>query len=73
MKAKDIENILSASGRLVLKNGMLGEIYYIENDDGQILPILKNQFYKFKETCLNKDESEQRWFREQTSTWYYWR
>ena len=73
MKAKYIEEILVNGGRLVLKDGMLGERYFIENDDSHEQPINKSQFNKFKESCNKKDESQQRWFRTDTSTWYYWR
>ncbi len=73
MKDKGIENILSNSGRLILRNYFFGERFFVENDEGHEQPLMKSQFYKFKETCANKDESQQRWFSTDTSTWYYWR
>ena len=72
MKAKEIEDILKTGGRLILRNYPFGERYFIEND-GNEQPINKSQFNKFKESCNKKDESQQRWFRTDTSTWYYWR
>ena len=73
MKAKDIENILSNSGRLILRDYPFGERYFVENDDGYEQPLIKSQFYKFKETCENKDESKVAWFNGETTTLYYWR
>lgn len=73
MKAKDIESILSNSGRLILRSYPFGERFFVENDDGHEQPLIKSQFYKFKETCANKDESQTKWLRGETTTWYYWR
>ena len=73
MKAKDIENILSNSGRLILKDYPFGASYFVENDDGFEFSLSKKQFEKFKETCENKDESKVAWFNGETTTWYYWR
>lgn len=73
MKVKDIEYILSNSGRLILRGYPFGALYFVENDEGCEQPLIKSQFYKFKETCTNKDESQTTWLRGETTTWYYWR
>ena len=73
MKAKDIESILSNSGRLILRSYPFGERFFVENGDGYEQPLIKSQFYKFKETCTNKDEYQTTWLRGETTTWYYWR
>ena len=73
MKAKDIESILSNSGRLVLRNYPFGIKYFVESVDRLEFPLSKKQFERFKESCENKDESKVAWFKGETTTWYYWR
>lgn len=73
MKAKEIEGILTHSGRLIFRDYPFGERFFLENDDGVEFVLNKAQFYKFKETCDNKDESQTKWLRGETTTWYYWR
>lgn len=73
MKAKEIEDILNNNGRLLLRNYPFGVRFFVENDDGCELQINLSQFNKFRETCTNKDETQMRWLRVETTTWYYWR
>ena len=73
MKAKEIEGILTHNGRLILRDYPFGERFFVENDVGDVFGLNKAQFYKFKETCANKDESQTKWLRGETTTWYYWR
>ena len=73
MKAKEIEDVLSADGRLVLRDYPFGKRYFVKNGDGVLFSINERQFTKFKIDCNRKDESEMKFLRGETITWYYWR
>ena len=58
MKVKDIEQKLNNGSKLIIVyNGYCDDWYYIDSEIPQNR-INKKQFFKYKEKCTNKDESE---------------
>lgn len=75
MKAKDIENILNNSGKLIYKNNAyFSDWYYVGKEEVENR-ITKAQFEKFKLTCKNSDttEKDSACLRGMGYRLYYWR
>lgn len=58
MKAKDIEQKLNNGSKLIIVyRGYFDDLHYIDSEKPENR-INKKQFSKYKEKCLNKDESQ---------------
>lgn len=58
MKAKEIESKLSNGEKLVIQNNPYFDDKYYIGEEINENRLNKRQFYKYKEMCTNKDETD---------------